>query len=245
MNYNRAKVNLRLELNLKGSVLSWNYNHGLYAVLLQSIRNPDLRNKIHNGELPRAFVFSNLIPSSKDLKMIRKSVSPLGMTAPYKAHFYFTSRDKSVFSEMIKGFTEMSKLWLAGPHGRVEYNIENVIMENVDVKDSVFTFLSPLVVRNKDGKYVDIEEVGKEGIEEEINKGLERVSKQIGVPLDGNVRIIGELKKKLYHIHDTPVLAYIPKTKKVLEIEGELTKAAALYLGLGDKTHLGFGMVGL
>ncbi len=229
--YQRFKIRFSIQRN-KEKFNFFNNRYLFYSLFLDTIRisNENISKKIHNGEIKRAFLFSNLF--------YNKKINPKFL--PSRFHIYITSAYKEVASSLINGF-EKKKLF--NVNGSLIF-LEDIVMETFDTLDSL-TLISPIVVRNKDGK--PFEEYNKNKFEEKLEEYFNRLASSLNINEKINISIEGNLRKKLFKIKNTYVRAweFIDKNSSI-EIKGSrLAKQLLLYYGLGDKTNLGFGMLGV
>jgi len=236
--YSRIKVRFRID-SLKFLEEQYDDRYPLYSVLLKVIQKADpvLSEDIHSGKIKRTFLFSNLIfPKG------RKSVN---------CHIYFTTPYKKVADAFIKGINLLSGVTIKG-YLLILEGTEYEIHQNVP---DTLNFLGPVVLRHKNGKY--LEEFDTELIERMIKDGIIRVSERLKEEgklesLDEfNVTLVlknSSLKKKLYSVKDKKFRAWSatsPEDALIFSGAGKQTaKHIALYYGVGDKTNLGFGMLG-
>ncbi|MEM4133721.1 MAG: CRISPR-associated endoribonuclease Cas6 [Candidatus Micrarchaeia archaeon] len=233
MIYSRLKIYLRKENPISNSII-FNDRYLIYSFILNAIRmkNPDLSDKIHSNKLPRAFVFSNIIP--------------------YKSYhiLYFTTPYKEVFNAFYSGLNRSSRL--NDRNKMFNFNIVNTILENFDISSyKHFNFLSPFLIRTKE-KVLD--EIDLNFFEKSISEGIKRVSTKLNIDVeDTNVKINGtkdDFRKKLYVFknsknEDVYIRAFSAKSPSVsISFNDDKAKAIALFYGIGDRTKLGFGMLG-
>jgi CRISPR-associated endoribonuclease Cas6 len=227
----RIKVNVWVERSETTRAL-YDHKYALYTHLLKtlSVFSPHLSTQIHDGEIKRGFLFSNLIFNTSDPKRSTK------------AHFYVVSARSDVMKGLLKGFTTVNRLNFDG----FSLLVKDVSVQRMMVNDGRFTFLSPVILRYKDGSVM--EEFDKEEFEELTTAGLLRVGKVLGVDGDVHVEFVGEpLKKKLYKIKNTYWRAFsATSSSQYVIVKGdERWWAVTSYFGIGDKVHMGFGMMGV
>ncbi len=239
--FNRLKLNFERSRVSGSPAVPFDYKYILYSNLLNKILSVDskLSESIHEGSFKRAFVLSNLFFS--------RSKGSINAFNSRKFHFYLTSRDSSVLKAILDGF--LTDPVLKFPKSSyVLKNVEREVYEDVDS----FSILSPLVFRSKDGNYIYPKDLNL--IDKFIGDSLVRVASALNISL-GDPKVSIEhncdnlescFKKRIYHIHNTPIVGWIPADKSVrIKVSDPIAKRVAFYMGLGDRTHLGFGMVGV
>ncbi len=213
------------------TAILYDNRYAFYSAFLKVIQSaePRLAEEIHAGHLPRPFLFSNLIFNRGN---------PAKSNA---AHMYITSPYGRVFSSLLRGLSSVNALNLH----QTSFIIKNLSVQDIEVSSNKFTFLSPLLLRDKSGQALS--SFNKELFEDKIKDGLLRVGKKLGLEGEPAVHIIGNsMKRKLYNIKGTFWRAYVPANGEALEIDGpDEWRALALYYGIGDKTQMGFGMLGV
>ena len=227
--YSRLKIRFTAGNNFN----YYGVKYEMYSVLLKIIKisDPLLSKLIHENKIPRAFLFSNAIFSKKNKRMF---------------HIYFTTPLKKVADALINSMSKISHIKL----GDSVIDIGDIISEQFDPVPSIVNFLSPFVLRRKNGDALN--EFDHKIFEEMIKDGIIRVSKKLDNQLhldsyDFDVRIKGNFRKKLFTIKNTYVRAWeATSPDSVIEFNGNpLARYIAMYYGIGDKTKFGFGMLGI
>jgi CRISPR-associated endoribonuclease Cas6 len=247
MLYSRLKINfLSTPISAEDFKKNFLYDnrYSTYSALLKVIKsqNKKLAEDIHENRIPRAFLFSNFIfPNLRGRK--------------FNFHLYLTSSYSEVFSALLKGF---SKLYVISINNQFLYKA-NLEIERYDISNiDSFTFLSPFILRDKEGKTTDLQDSFSMLIKEQIKRVADalyesnKIKSKIG-DFDVVLNTSG-FKKKLFKIkkNDSNVTSYrawsATSANETIKFEGkskDLAKAIALYYGVGDKTNFGFGMLGL
>lgn len=219
----------------------YDHKYNMYSLILKIISSSDARlaEDIHSGKIKRAFLYSNIIFPIINQKQKTKSSSHF--------HIYFTSPHKEVFNSMLKSISKVSRVNLNG------FSI-NVIGSEVEIFNDVpneLVFLSPFVLRDKTGHAP--EDFSEEYFANAIKDGILRTANALrgNSSLNFDIKFVfgGEanFKKKRYIVKDTVVRAWSATSPndKIVFSGDPLAKMIALFYGIGDKTHMGFGMLGL
>jgi len=239
--YNRIKIRFYGEnIPINNPPLLYDHGYQMYSCFIDVIRsvNPLLAEKIHNGELKRSFLFSNFIINKNYIERFKHFSHFNG-----KFHLYF-SGSKEVINSVIVGLLKKKHLIL-GKSSKL--SLEGIEYEYFQEIPSKFVFLSPIVLREKDGTYLDL--FDKRVFEEKIKQGLTRVANSVNVHLDQfdvSLVLSDPLRPKLYNIKGGSVRAWAANSvEDTIVFSGdEKAKLLALYYGIGDRVHMGFGMIG-
>jgi CRISPR-associated endoribonuclease Cas6 len=201
--------------------------------------DPELAEKIHSNKIKRAFLFSNFIFDKKR----RRSF-----------FVYFTTSNPDIVNSLLKSFSKNTILSNDSKSLIFDFRGLNISYFDLGVVDE-FNFLSPIVIREKNGKS-KIKNPLKDYpllIEEEIKRSINSIaSKILNQKLDSfDVKVQGEFRKKRYCFTNQKqefvtvyaLEALTPYSKVTFQGDPK-AKSIALLFGVGDKTKLGFGMLG-
>ncbi|BCS90753.1 MAG: CRISPR-associated protein Cas6 [Candidatus Micrarchaeota archaeon] len=239
--YSRIVVTFRaLDPNFTSSNLFYNHNYPFYSTILSIIKSEDqeLSKEIHENKYKRAFLFSNIIPTKRRNEF----------------RIFITSQHKKIQQAIANGFSRLSTsrpLIIYYEGSQYLFSINNVNIQSFSISDKNntyrFNFLSYFILRGEDGKPIEPKDDSEFSIY--IKESLLRTVRSIGIKDEFDLRINGScsFKKKLIKIKHEFYRAWSAASpKKTIEISGsELVAASALYLGIGDKTKMGFGMLGI
>jgi len=222
------------------NLLQFNYHYPVYSTIIKMIKTIDkkLADDIHNNTIKKPFVFSNFLPD-KGYKIKKNSI---GLILPPRIHMYMTSRDRDIIKTILSGLHRMRYLKI----GETLLMVTDTKIETQEInRNHDFSLLSPIALRGYDGKNIEINGFG------ELSKVLSSKLKNINRHYKLNIKGIKikpkkdtKLNKKLIWVKNTPVRAYEIVGKFNIDTSDALLPII-MYMGLGDKTNLGFGMVGL
>ncbi len=240
--YSRFKINCRnLSPTLKDSYYDMKYS--FYSLLLEAIKSRDsnLSEMIHSGKRKRAFLFSNLFPTSNFRY----------------CHFYLTTPYKDVADVFTKALSKnvllnLGNHLLKSDDSKVQLLITRSEVQMITLNpEKGLSFLSPIVLRDKNGKAINSfdEDTFIKALKGNINRVAKAVLPDLNDDLnfDISLNLTKPMKKKLYSIKGHPIRAWSANSPndKIIFKGDSRAASVALYYGIGDRTHLGFGMLGL
>lgn len=244
-NYQMSFLYYRLKVNFQPKELSplpYDFHYLFYSALLKKIEiiDKNLAKAIHDGKKPRSILFSNFI-YSKNAKKTLDGIYPKN-----GFHAYITSQYSEVMDSLIRAFLTTPLIIF---DDKTMFIANNVVTEQLTIEESQneFVFLSPIVIRSKNGK--DLSPGSSYQFANAIKSGILRIAKKT-IPEKvqeiekSKVVVKGEFRKKVFTIKGFPISAYEPRANgAVLYLESQSAKQLALYTGIGDRVHLGFGMI--
>ncbi|MEM4360576.1 MAG: CRISPR-associated endoribonuclease Cas6 [Candidatus Anstonellaceae archaeon] len=218
----------------------YNLKYLFYSLLLQKIASFDkeLARKIHDNEneYKRAFLFSNFIFTKKRVFSV-----------------YFATTKKEIEQILFK---ILQTPLFFNEDKTIVFELSTIYRQQIEIdKINMLNFLSPIVIRTKDGKskITENKESYNKLIEQEVIRTINSVSSKVGVELeDYSIRVDGTFRKKIFVFQNSKnqkvqihaLEAIDPKAN--ISFEGDSNAKVIAYLyGVGDRTNLGFGMLGV
>lgn len=215
--------------NNQSSIIPYEHQYFIHAYIMSEMKlmNPKLASELYHSQIPY-FVMSQLLPTAP---------------AIFKKDGFNTKKLVLIINSASKNLLEFIQRILAA--GRI-LNIDKLqlkVFSSYITKPEVssylpeFTSKSPLVLKYNN-KYVGY---GDDKFEEILKFSIKRkLNKILGKEIEINTLKVTYGKRKLSHIHNSPITSSI--IKFIIDSDEEVIKSILCY-GIGKSTQLGYGMV--
>lgn len=228
INYHKLIINID---NFNNSLIPYEHQYYLHAYILSELQkiNTKLASELYNSKIPY-FVMSQLIPGGK-------SVFKKDGFYSRRLVLFINSENKPLL-EFLKTVFADGKIILLKDL-KLQVHSSYIFDPTIDELIPELVTRSPLILKDNN-KYIAYGDANFNTI---LLKSLTgKLSKifEYDVKIRGINVIYG--KKKLYHIHNSPIVCSV--IKFIIDADPEVVKAL-LCFGIGKNTRLGFGMVDL
>lgn len=226
--YHKLVINID---NYSNSLIPYEHQYYIHAFILSELEkiNKKLASELYHSKIPY-FVMSQLIPAEnaifkKEGFFSKRLVLFINSANTFLLEFLklIFSADKNIMLNGIKLHVHSSYIF--------EPQIDEVIPEIVT--------RSPIILKDNN-RYIAYGD--DDFYETLINSMSNKLSKIFGYEIKIRGINITYGKRKLYHIHNSPIVCSM--VKFVIDADIEVIKAL-LCFGIGKNTRLGFGMVDL
>ena len=223
---NKLIINLD---NKEKTIIPYEHQYFIHAYILSELKkfNEKLASQLYHSKIPY-YVMSQLIPSNKAIFNTQGFICD-------KLVFFITSSDLSLL-QFIKFIFEQNKI-IQIKNLKLKVYSSYIIEQKVDAIIPEIVTRSPIILK-ENGRYIAY---GDKNFPQILLKHIEKKYSKI---MNKNIKIrainIIFGKRKLYHIHNSPINSSI--IKFMIDTDPEVIESM-LCFGIGKNTQLGFGMV--
>ena len=222
------KLTVNLDNDQQG-IIPYEHQYFIHAYIMSELKlmNPKLASELYHSRIPY-FVMSQLLPSGK--ARFQKEGFYAG-----KLVLIINSSNKNLleFIERIMGANRILNV------GKIQLKVFSSYLTRPEIASYLpeFTSKSPIILK-RDNRYIGY---GDENFGEILKSSIEiKMNKILGKKIEIKAFKITYGKRKLSHIHNSPITSSI--IKFIIDTDEDVVKSI-LCFGIGKSTQLGYGMV--